>query len=378
MVLYGTRPEAIKLAPLIRALQEHEVLDPVVAVTGQHREILDQVNTLFGITPHHDLDLMVHGASLGDIASRTLSSTSAMLSSNRPDAVVVQGDTSTAFIAALAAFYQQIPVIHLEAGLRTHNLASPFPEEANRQLTTRIASLHLAPTSASRDNLLREGVLDEDVSVTGNTVIDALHETLRVPVIFDDPRVGEIVSGGDRFVLVTAHRRESWGAPMREAMTAIRDVALRHPDLRWILPMHPNPVVRNVVEDVLGDLSAVTLVNPLSYHEFAFAMRSAHLLLTDSGGVQEEAPSLGKPVLVMRATTERPEAVDAGTVELVGTKQKIVAASLDRLLDDDDEYAIMAKAVNPYGDGKAVPRCIAAIEELFGLGSRLPDFEPHH
>jgi len=374
MVVFGTRPEAIKVAPLILALQEHTVIEPVVAVTGQHREMLDQVNDLFGITPHHDLDLMVHGATLGELASRALASTSVLLAEDRPDAIVVQGDTSTAFIAALAAFYQQIPVVHLEAGLRTGNIRSPFPEEANRLLTARITDLHLAPTSTSRANLLREAVDDARIAVTGNTVIDALQMAVAMPVEFSDTRLAELVANQERFVLVTAHRRESWGPPMRAAMQAVRDVAGRKPDLHWVLPMHRNPVVRGVIDDVLGGTGNVLLIEPLSYHEFCHAMMSAHLLLTDSGGVQEEAPSLGKPVLVMRDTTERPEAVDAGTVALVGTESTKVRDALLLLLEDDKAYAAMANAVNPYGDGKAALRSVAAIEQLFDLGVRLPDF----
>lgn len=376
MLVFGTRPEAIKVAPLILALQKHTLIEPIVAVTGQHREMLDQVNDLFGIKPDHDLDLMVPGATLGELASRALASTSCLLAEDRPDAVVVQGDTSTAFIAALAAFYQQIPVVHLEAGLRTGNIRSPFPEEANRLLTARITDVHLAPTSTSRANLLREAVEDARIAVTGNTVIDALQMAVVMPVEFSDSRLTELVANQERFVLVTAHRRESWGPPMRAAMEAVREVAGQHPELHWVLPMHRNPVVRAVIEDVLGATRNVLLIEPLSYHEFCHAMRSAHLLLTDSGGVQEEAPSLGKPVLVMRDTTERPEAVDAGTVALVGTRSSTVRDALALLLDDESVYASMANAVNPYGDGRAAERSVAAIEQMFDLGVRMPDFQP--
>ena len=376
MIVYGTRPEAIKLAPVVVALGEHSALEPFVLVTGQHREMLDQVNELFGIKPDHDLDLMVPGAKLDELATRALATISPVLRHERPDAVVVQGDTATAFIAGLASFYQQMPIIHVEAGLRTWNLLSPYPEEANRQLVSRIASLHLAPTQTSRRNLLAENIAPDKVVVTGNTVIDALYGAIDVPTEFSDPAVAELVARGDRFVVVTAHRRESWGAPMRAAMLGLRQVAQRHPEVRWLLPMHRNPIVRDVIADVLGDLSAVHLTEPMTYHEFSHAMKHCHLLVTDSGGVQEEAPSLGKPVLVMRDTTERPEAVDAGTVRLVGTDTSVVAAALDELLDGDRAYARMANAVNPYGDGQATRRSISAIEAMFGLGERAADFNP--
>jgi UDP-N-acetylglucosamine 2-epimerase (non-hydrolysing) len=375
-VVYGTRPEAIKVAPLIRSLGDSDVLEPLIVVTGQHREMLDQVNDLFGIRPEHDLDLMVPGASLAEISSRALTGVSRVLQAERPDALVVQGDTSTAFIAALAAFYQHIPVVHLEAGLRTGNLLSPFPEEANRVLASRIATLHLAPTQVSRHNLLSEGIADDVISVIGNTVIDALYDALRVPTTFDDPALAALVASGERFVLVTAHRRESWGEPMRSAMQALADSATAHPDVRWVVPMHRNPIVREVIEGVLANVPTVLLTEPLEYHQFTHAMRAAHLMLTDSGGVQEEAPSLGKPVLVMRDTTERPEAVDAGTVRLVGTSRPVVSAALNELLDDRTAYNRMAGAVNPYGDGRAAPRARAAIEHMLGLGDRLPDFAP--
>lgn len=376
LAIYGTRPEAIKMAPLVRGLRDHASFEVLTAVTAQHREMLDQVNTLFDIQPDHDLDLMVHGASLADLSSRALSRLSELVDSTAPSAVVVQGDTSTAFIAALAAFYARVPVIHLEAGLRTGDLASPFPEEGNRQLVGRLAALHLAPTATSRANLMAEGIKPEQIAVTGNTVIDALNDAVGRPVTFSDPTVAAALRLYPRFALVTTHRRESWGAPMREAMTAVRELALLHPDFGWILPMHRNPVVREVVEPALGDLSNATLVEPLSYHEFCHVMEKSHLLLTDSGGVQEEAPSLGKPVLVMRDTTERPEALAAGTVRLVGTSADAIRSSVVELLDDPVTYDAMATAVNPYGDGRAASRAVAAIAELFGVGERLPDFEP--
>lgn len=379
MTIYGTRPEAIKMAPLVAALVGDERVEPIVAVTGQHREMLDQVNTLFGIEPAHDLDLMTPGASLAEITSRTVIATAELLKADRPDVVVVQGDTTTVLAAGLAAFYERIPVVHLEAGLRTGDVHSPFPEEANRRLTAPLAALHLAPTATSKANLVRESIAESMIPVTGNTVIDALQWTTAQPVDFADPRVEELVAeakAGAELVLVTSHRRESWGARMVESMSAIRDLAVERPDLRILLPMHRNPVVRDVIEPLLGRLDNVLLTEPLDYHQFAHALASATVVLTDSGGVQEEAPSLGKPVLVMRDTTERPEAVEAGTVRLVGTHGAAIRAGLEELLDDPAAYAAMANAVNPYGDGRAAERSVAAIAELLGIGHRAPDFDP--
>ena len=380
MTVYGTRPEAIKMAPLVAALEADDRIDPVVAVTGQHREMLDQVNTLFGIRPAHDLDLMAPGATLAEITARTVLATSALLRETRPDVVVVQGDTTTVLATGLAAFYEHIPVVHLEAGLRTGDVRSPFPEEANRRLTAPLADLHLAPTATSKANLVRESIDAGRVPVTGNTVIDALQWTTAQPVEFEDPRVAEAVedaAGGRDLLLVTSHRRESWGPRMVETMTAIRDLALGRPDLQVLLPMHRNPIVRDVIEPLLGSLSNVLLTEPLDYHQFAHALAGATVVLTDSGGVQEEAPSLGKPVLVMRDTTERPEAVEAGTVRLVGTDGATIRAAVEELLDDADAHAAMANAVNPYGDGRAAERSVAAIAELLGLGHRAPDFDPN-
>ena len=376
MLLYGTRPEAIKMAPLVLALEAHADLDPIVAVTGQHREMLDQVNRIFDIKPDHDLDLMVPGASLIDMAARTLSTTGALIAAQRPDAVVVQGDTTSAMVSALASFYLEVPVVHLEAGLRTGDLTAPFPEEGNRRLVAPLAQLHLAPTAVSRANLVGEGIAESIVPITGNTVIDALHLAVSMPVEFTDPAVSEVISSGDRFVLVTAHRRESWDGPMISAMRGLRSVVDAHPDVRFLIPMHRNPRVRAVIEPALSKAANVVLTEPMDYHEFAHAMSSAYVLLTDSGGVQEEAPSLGKPVLVMRDTTERPEAVDAGTVKLVGTDAAVLASELHSLLVDHDRYRAMSQAHNPYGDGLAAPRCAAAIGHLLGVDERLPDFRP--
>jgi UDP-N-acetylglucosamine 2-epimerase (non-hydrolysing) len=377
MTIYGTRPEAIKMAPLVGELRRHEEIDAIVAVTGQHREMLDQVNSLFGIEPTHDLDLMTPGATLAQITSKTILSTSHLLQDVRPDVVVVQGDTTTVLAAALSAFYEKIPVVHLEAGLRTGNIYSPFPEEVNRRLTSPLTSLHLAPTPTSKANLLREGIDEAAIPITGNTVIDALQWTTTQPVTFTDPRVGQIVDAakaGRKVLLVTSHRRESWGDRMTESMGAIRDLAVANPDVLVLLPMHRNPIVRDVIEPMLRPLENVTLTEPLEYHQFAHVLAASNVVLTDSGGVQEEAPSLGKPVLVMRDTTERPEAVDAGTVRLVGTDAETIRRSVQELFDDRKAYEAMANAVNPYGDGKAAKRCVAAIAAMLGIGEREPDF----
>ncbi|WP_136518935.1 non-hydrolyzing UDP-N-acetylglucosamine 2-epimerase [Cellulomonas telluris] len=374
MTAYGTRPEAIKCAPVIQAIEASDQLDGVVVVTGQHREMLDQVNELFGITPDHDLDIMSHGQTLAQIFSRVLEGLDPILEKENPAAVVVQGDTTTSTAAALAAFYRKIPVVHLEAGLRSGDLYSPFPEEANRKLTSQIAALHLAPTRRSRQNLLREGVPEEDVVVTGNTVIDALHQTVAKAVTFGDPALEELVGSGRRILLVTTHRRENWGDAMVGVGRALATIAQRFPDVTVVLPIHRNPVVREAVLPALEGVGNVLVTEPLAYGEFARLMAAATLLLTDSGGVQEEAPSLGKPVLVMRDTTERPEAVEAGTVKLIGTDEDRIVAEVARLLEDGEAYAAMANAVNPYGDGQAARRALRAIGHLLGRGPRAEEF----
>jgi UDP-N-acetylglucosamine 2-epimerase (non-hydrolysing) len=376
MCVYGTRPEAIKMAPVVAALAASAELEPVVTVTGQHREMLDQVNELFGIKPDHDLDIIQPRQTLTDITTRTIDRLNAVLDSGeKPDAVVVQGDTSTSMAAALTAFYHQIPVVHVEAGLRTADIYSPFPEEMNRRLTARLATLHLPPTSTSRANLLAEGIDPADVVTTGNTVIDALVDVVGRKVPFSDPRLAGLDDDPRRVLLVTTHRRESWGEKMAGVARALARIARAEPDLLIVLPLHRNPVVREVVLPPLEGLDNVVVVEPLPYGEFAHLIDRAHVVLTDSGGVQEEAPTLGKPVLVMRDNTERPEAVDAGTVRLVGTDEQVVVDEVSRLLNDQAYYASMANAVNPYGDGEAAARCIAAIEHMLGVGTRLPDFD---
>jgi UDP-N-acetylglucosamine 2-epimerase (non-hydrolysing) len=370
MVVYGTRPEAIKLAPVIRAIGASSRLRPVVTLTGQHRTIVDQVNSMFGIRPDHNLDVIRPRQSLHGLTARVLERLGPALQQERPDAVVVQGDTTSAFAGALAAFYEHVPVVHVEAGLRTGDLYSPFPEEANRRLTGQIATLHLAPTPVSEGNLLRDGISSRRVMVTGNTVIDALLWTVQQHVPYGDPALEAIDSTDAPILLVTAHRRESWGQRMRGVASAVARLARKHPDLIVVLPLHPNPVVREALLPALRGLDNVMLVEPLAYGAFARLLQRSTIVLTDSGGVQEEAPSLGKPVLVMRDTTERPEAVSAGTARLVGTDPERVYSAVDQLLTVPRAYETMANAVNPYGDGRAAQRTTKAIEHMFGFGGR--------
>jgi UDP-N-acetylglucosamine 2-epimerase (non-hydrolysing) len=374
MPIFGTRPEAIKMAPIVRALMESELFECVVTVTGQHREMLDQVNELFGITPDHDLNILQPGQSLTDIMTRTMSGLDTLFSSGRPDAVIVQGDTTTSTAGAIAAFYHGIPVVHVEAGLRSGNLLSPFPEEANRKITSQIASLHLAPTTTSRANLLAEGVAAADIVVTGNSVIDALLTTVDKQVPFSDPALEALAASGRRILLVTTHRRENQGDAMRGVGRALARIADAEPELTIVLPAHKNPVVREAVLPALSGKPNVLVTEPLAYGEFTRMLSLAHVVLTDSGGVQEEAPSLGKPVLVMRDNTERPEAVEAGTVALIGTDEERIVAEVSRLLHDTSHFEAMANAVNPYGDGLAAERTIAAIAELLGVGRRVEEF----
>lgn len=374
MTIYGTRPEAIKVAPVITALEADDRFDSLTVVTGQHREMLDQVNDVFGIVPDHDLDIMSHGQTLGEIFARVMARLDPILEARRPDAVIVQGDTSTSTAAALAAFYRQIPVVHLEAGLRSGDIMSPFPEEANRKITSQIASLHLAPTLRSLANLVAEGVRLEDIVVTGNTVIDALYLAVERRTAFTDPAVEQAAASGRRIVLVTTHRRENWGAAMEGMGRALARIARRFPDVEIVLPVHRNPVVREAVLPHLDGLANVTVTEPLGYGEFTHLLSLSTMVLTDSGGLQEEAPSLGKPVLVMRDNTERPEAVEAGTARLIGTAEERVVAEVHRLLTNEAAYAAMAQAVNPYGDGRSAGRVLDATARM--LMPALPDVLP--
>ncbi|ALX66247.1 UDP-N-acetylglucosamine 2-epimerase [Microbacterium sp. XT11] len=372
LAVYGTRPEAIKMAPLVRALRADPRFTADVVVTGQHGEMLDGVNRLFGIEP--DVNLRIHspGQTLTDITTRTLARLGEVLAERRPDAVLVQGDTSTTFVAALAATYAGIPVIHAEAGLRTGELLNPFPEEANRRLTTRLSSLHLTPTATARDNLLREGVEARDIVVTGNSVIDALLQTLDTAPRLD-PALEARLSEGRPFVLVTAHRRESWGEPLRRIGRAIARLAELFPDHYLVCPLHANPLVRASIEPAVAGHDNVVLTAPQPYPQFCALLSRCRLVLTDSGGVQEEAPALGKPVLVMRDTTERPEAVAAGTAVLIGTQENAIVDAVSRLLTAEGGGA-ETRPINPYGDGHAAERTVQAIARHFGLDDHVDEF----
>lgn len=376
LVVYGTRPEAIKMGPVVRALEASATLDCVTAVTGQHREMLDQVSEIFGIHPQHDLDVFAPGQSLNTLMSKVFERLDPLLATIEPDAVLVQGDTLTVAAAAIAAFYRQIPVVHLEAGLRSGDPMSPFPEEGNRKLVSQLAALHLAPTARSRDNLLREGVNADDIVVIGNTVIDALLFATQRTATLADPVLAQFLERDGPILLVTTHRRENWGRAIDSVATAVRRLVELHPELRVVLPLHKNPIVRDSFLPILGDHPAVHITDPLPYGDFTRVMAAASIVLTDSGGVQEEAPSLGRPVLVTRENTERPEAVAAGTVRLVGTDVDRIVDEVSRLHTVPSAHAAMSRAVNPYGDGHAAPRAVGAIAALLGVGSRLPEFEP--
>lgn len=373
VTIFGTRPEAIKMAPVVLQLQKYpQYFKTVVAVTAQHREMLDQVLDLFNIKPDHDLDIMQSGQTLFDITTRALSGLTHIMTEERPDLVLVHGDTTTTFVGALAAYYHQVAVGHVEAGLRTYQKYSPFPEEMNRRLAGVLADLHFAPTETSYRNLLKEAVPESNILITGNTVIDALLQTVRPDYNFSDPALQGIDFAHKRVLLVTTHRRENLGEPMRHCYAALRRITEEYKDVEVIFPVHRNPKVREVVSCELGQCRQVRLTEPLDYEPFANLMARSHLILTDSGGIQEEAPSLGKPVLVLRDTTERPEAIAAGTVKLIGTQETDVYSETKRLLDDHAEYNHMAGAVNPYGDGMAAERIMQGILHYFGLKSEKP------
>jgi len=362
MVVFGTRPEAIKMAPVIRELREVKDIDTVVVVTAQHREMLDQVLNLFAIQPDYDLNLMKEQQDLFNITTGVLNGLKEILEKEKPHLVLVHGDTTTTFAAALAAFYMRIPVGHVEAGLRTRNKYSPYPEEMNRTLAGRIAELHFAPTDTARDNLLAESTASFKIWVTGNTVIDALLETVQQDYTFG-PELNRI-NFDRRLILVTTHRRENWGSGMRNIYQALIDIVNEFPDVEVVFPVHRNPVVRDVAEEMLGGRERFHLIEPLDYEPFANLMNRCYMVMTDSGGLQEEAPSLGKPVLVLRDTTERPEAVQAGTVKLVGTNQQKIYEAAKLLLTDKNEYEKMARAINPYGDGYAARRIVNVIKDF--------------
>ena len=389
MLVFGTRPEAIKMCPLVKEFQKHqESFETLVCVTGQHREMLDQVLQIFDVKPDFDLNIMKQGQDLYDVTSRVLTGMRDVLDETKPDVVLVHGDTTTSMAAAMAAFYRQIPVGHVEAGLRTHNIYSPWPEEMNRQITGRIATFDFAPTPLSRQNLLDEGVAPEKITVTGNTVIDALHwvveNVMKKGYLPKDPSIASLPRGDRHLVLITGHRRENFGEGFISMCSAIRDLALKYPDVDFVYPMHLNPNVRKPIREVFGEMADqvghdgnrmghvdsvipgltgnLFFIEPLDYLDFVYLMSRSYIVLTDSGGIQEEAPGLGKPVLVMRDTTERPEALEAGTVRLVGTDNNKIMEEVSALLDDRKHYETMSHAINPYGDGKACPRIVDKLK----------------
>ena len=362
LVAIGTRPEAIKMAPVVLALRAADWADVRVLATAQHRHIMDQVLDVFGIQPDVDLDIMRPNQTLPELTSRLITSLDAVLASEEPDVVLVQGDTTTVLTVALASFYRKIPVGHVEAGLRTGDMHNPFPEEMNRVLAGNLCRWHFAPTQASRDNLLREGFADTTVHVTGNTVIDALQQVASKPLDLGIP-----LQPGKRLVLLTAHRRENFGAPFEQVCLAVHDLLRARDDIQVLYPVHPNPNVRDVARRMLGDCPGAILCDPLEYLPFVAAMKQAYFVMTDSGGVQEEAPALGKPVLVLRNETERPEAVAEGVVKLVGTDYDAILRESNRLLDDAEAYRQMAKGVSPYGDGHAAGRIVATLRRDLGV-----------
>jgi UDP-N-acetylglucosamine 2-epimerase (non-hydrolysing) len=374
MAIYGTRPEAIKMAPLVIALRDDPRFEVRVVVTGQHREMLDQVNQSFGIVPDRDLNIHSAGQTLTEITTRTLQGLAQVFQDDRPDAVLVQGDTTTTFAASLAAFYAGVTVVHTEAGLRTGNKSSPYPEEINRRLTGQMASLHLAPTWAARDNLLHENITPGSIVVTGNSVIDALFITVASRPRIEDPALDARLAAGRPVVLVTAHRRESWGEPLRQVGRAIARLAAAHPDHDFVFPAHRNPLVREAILPAVQDCPNVLVTEPLPYAQFCALLERSSIILTDSGGVQEEGPSLGKPVLVMRETTERPEAVAVGAVQLVGTDEEMIVDAVSTLIEDDRTYRRMARALNPYGDGNAAERTVRALARHYGHDDTVQEF----
>lgn len=380
MLVFGTRPEAIKMAPLVKELQKHsQEYKTIVCVTGQHREMLDQVLSLFEITPDYDLNIMKQGQDLYDVTSRILLGLREVLTQCKPDLLLVHGDTATSTAAALGAFYAQIPVGHVEAGLRTHDIYSPWPEEMNRQITGRISTLHFSPTEVSRRNLLNEAVKEEEIFVTGNTVIDALHlvvnkinndTSLEAQLVAKIAEMGYDVNRlneGRRLVLITGHRRENFGDGFLNICNALKDLAQKYHNIDFLYPMHLNPNVRKPIKEVFANMDNgnIFFIEPVEYLYFVYLMTRSYLILTDSGGIQEEAPSLGKPVLVMREVTERPEALDAGTIRLVGTNRQLIVDEASKFIDDAEYYAANERIANPYGDGTACVKIVKAIDEFF-------------
>lgn len=373
MTVFGTRPEAIKMAPLAIELKKYDEIEPIVCVTAQHRQMLDQVLEIFDITPDYDLDIMKERQTLVGITSRVLEGLDEVIKKEQPDLVLVHGDTSTSFVAALAAFYNQVKVGHVEAGLRTYDKYSPFPEEMNRQLTGRISDLNFSPTEQNRQNLLKENVSDDIIYITGNTVIDALKTTVRDDYKFKDETLNSIDFDSKRVIIVTAHRRENLGEPLENICKALKRIVNEYKDTELVYPVHLNPAVRETVFGILGNEERVHLIDPIDVEELHNAMARAFMVMTDSGGIQEEAPALAKPVLVLRRETERPEAVAAGTVKIAGVDENTIVSMAKELLDSEEAYNKMARAANPYGDGEASRRTVEAILYAFGLRDKRPE-----
>ena len=372
MMVFGTRPEAIKMAPLALELKKHDDIETLVCVTAQHREMLDQVLEIFDITPDFDLDIMKERQTLVGITCRVLEGLDSILKEQKPDIVLVHGDTSTSFVAALAAFYNQIPVGHVEAGLRTFDKYSPFPEEMNRNLTGRITDIHFSPTDNNKQNLLNEAIPADKIYVTGNTVIDALKTTVRDSYVFEDDTLKNVDFENKRVITVTAHRRENLGKPLENICNAIKNIVLANDDVEVVYPVHMNPAVRETVNSIMGGVEGIHLIEPLSVNELHNLMARSYMIMTDSGGIQEEAPALAKPVLVLRRETERPEAVAAGTVKIAGTDRETIEKLATELLTSKEEYDKMAHAANPYGDGRASERIVAALKYEFKLTDKKP------
>lgn len=361
LTVFGTRPEAIKMAPIVKTMEQYEEIENIVCVTAQHRQMLDQVLNLFDIKPDYDLNIFKPGQTLTEITTRALKGLEEVIIETKPDLLLVQGDTTTVFAGALAAFYQKVKIGHVEAGLRSGNIYSPYPEEANRKLTGIMTDFHFAPTERNRQNLLREGYPDEKIFITGNTVIDALFHVIKEDYVFEEELLNNIDFENKKVILMTAHRRENIGKPMENIFNAVLRAVEKYEEVEVVFPIHLNPKVRNIAYKVFDNHPRIHLVEPLDYEPFTNLMAKSHLVVTDSGGLQEEAPSLGKPVLVVREETERPEGIIAGTAKLVGTLEENIFRELDLLLSDDNEYTKMANAVNPYGDGKASKHIIDVI-----------------
>lgn len=365
MTVFGTRPEAVKMAPIIQEMKKRDNIESTVCVTAQHRQMLDQVLDIFNITPHYDLNIFEPGQTLTKITTRALTGLEEVIKKVKPHVLLVQGDTTTVFAGALAGFYHKVKIGHVEAGLRSGNLYSPYPEEANRKLTGVLTDFHFAPTENSRQNLLREGYEDSKIYVTGNTVIDALLQVVSKDYIFDDHLLDSIDYKNKKVILLTSHRRENIGKPMENIFNAIKDIVYQNDDVEVIFPVHLNPKVRDIANGILGDIDRIHLIEPLDYLPFANLMARCYLVVTDSGGLQEEAPSLGKPVLVVRKETERPEGIKAGTAKLIGIEKEHIYDEINILINNPDEYNKMANAVNPYGDGKAAERIVNIIVDSF-------------